>query len=633
MTDVRTLKTLLAILASVLLVVVVALLIIESTAVTDDYYAAHAERMKAIGTSQEDIGNAVASMRNAVEKGESVPRTTESALSRLVENNRILQPFSNVPRRAQEVQSQLVVFDEELYRFVSNGEALIASQNGLAAALTDFQEESPIIVRELRQRGLGSQSKLAFALAIDIIDYATGPQNLAGEDLTARLQQLLADSEIQARLASNFGAFAATASAVIAGRAGALEALERIENGSIAPALSALNYALLVDDRRTVRRAENSRILLAICVVILLVAVGYTILRLQSSYRELNVANASLERTNATLEERVLARTEQLSQAYDELKESQVQLVQAEKMSSLGELVAGISHEINTPLWYLMSNSSVIQERLETMRYFCEIADSMLAAVRSRSGVTKAVQRGLNDMHQLMEAGIREDIEEAHDLVQDSIDGLEDLTELAQSLKDFSRLDRARSGSFDVNEGLDKTLLIVKNKIKYKATVHKHYGHISPIDCSPSQINQIFLNLLTNAVDSFEDQGEIVLHTWEDDGMVSISVSDSGAGIPAELLPKIRDPFFTTKEVGKGTGLGLSIVDQIVTAHGGELNIESVPGKGTNVTVSLPKVAPGPIAIKGLREDTGAGDDDLMSEFPPPGAGEPIQETTNAMTA
>ena len=571
-------------------------------------------------------------MRSALEKGESIPRTTESALSRLVDNNRILQTFSNAPRRAPEVQAQLIFYDEELYRFASDGQAFVSRQNGLAAALQEFQVESPVIVKELRQRGLGDQSKLVFFLAIDIIEYATGQQSIAGEDLTARIQQLQSDPVMQAGAVSTFGVLAATAASIVDGHAGARASLSRIENSNMAPALSALNHAIVVDNRRTVQRAENARTLLAVCVVILLIAVGYTILRLQSSYSELNASNASLEQTNATLEERVLARTDQLSQAYDELKESQVQLVQAEKMSSLGVMVAGVSHEINTPLWYLMSNSSVIQERLEAMRDLCEIADSMLAAVRARSGVTDAVRRGLNDMNRLMASGIKEDIEEAQDLIQDSIDGLEDLTALAQSLKDFSRLDRARSGNFDVNEGLDKTLLIVKNKIKYKATVHKHFGDVSPIDCSPSQINQVFLNLLTNAADSIEEQGDIVVHTSEDDGMVVVSIADSGAGIPADLLPKIRDPFFTTKTVGKGTGLGLSIVDQIVSAHGGELDIESAPGKGTIVTVTLPIVARKLINAARFREDTDE-DDDLMNDYLPPDAGESIHETPNVMTA
>ncbi len=165
-----------------------------------------------------------------------------------------------------------------------------------------------------------------------------------------------------------------------------------------------------------------------------------------------------------------------------------------------------------------------------------------------------------------------------------------------QSLKDFSRLDRAQRGEFDVHDGMDKALLIAKNRLKNKATIHKHYGEDVPkIFCTPSQINQIFLNLLTNASDAIEESGEIVIRTVADEHRVRVSISDTGVGIPEDLMAKIRDPFFTTKEVGKGTGLGLSIVDQIIKSHGGELQIESEPGRGTTVTIVLPLVAAAPI--------------------------------------
>ena len=168
---------------------------------------------------------------------------------------------------------------------------------------------------------------------------------------------------------------------------------------------------------------------------------------------------------------------------------------------------------------------------------------------------------------------------------------MEDLTELAQSLKDFSRLDRAQQGQFNVNDGMEKTLLITKNKLKNKVTVHKHFGDVPSIYCSPSQINQVFLNLITNAADAIDDQGEVVVRTWEEDGNVMVSVADSGCGIPEDVMDKIRDPFFTTKEVGRGTGLGLSIVDRIVNSHNGELRIESQLGKGTVITLMLPQEA------------------------------------------
>jgi signal transduction histidine kinase len=160
---------------------------------------------------------------------------------------------------------------------------------------------------------------------------------------------------------------------------------------------------------------------------------------------------------------------------------------------------------------------------------------------------------------------------------------------MAQSLKDFSRLDRAPISNFDVNAGLDKTLLIAKNVVKHKANVRKFYGEVPEIQCSPSQINQVFLNIITNAAQAIETEGEIVITTrLHDESHVAIRIADTGCGIPKENLSKIRDPFFTTKEVGTGTGLGLSIVDEIIRSHHGELLVESQVGKGSAFTVVLP---------------------------------------------
>jgi two-component system NtrC family sensor kinase len=189
----------------------------------------------------------------------------------------------------------------------------------------------------------------------------------------------------------------------------------------------------------------------------------------------------------------------------------------------------------------------------------------------------------------LRDEDLEANLAEAEDLTRDSIAGLAELTEMAQSLKDFSRLDRAPIANFDVNNGLDKTLLIAKNIIKHKATVRKFYGEIPEIQCSPSQVNQVFLNIITNAAQAIETQGEIVITTrLHDANRVAIQISDTGCGIPEENLSKIRDPFFTTKEVGTGTGLGLSIVDEIIRSHHGELLVESEVGKGSVFTVVLP---------------------------------------------
>ncbi len=582
------LRASLATLAALLLVSVLSLLIVESRAVKEDYYVAHAERMRAIETSKNDLTAIVQGTQGAFEEGRSIPSSIDLAFARLAENNSLLQNPAGSSRQDTTVQAQLAAYDEQLAQFIGDGQAFATRQNALAEALRSLQEESPAVVKDLRRFNLRIQSQNAFSLAIDVIEFTTGQSGSDRHQLAERIEALRTDSTVEAQAPGRLDAFVIAASSVIEEHAAAESALREIGASRVSDELWALSNEILTDNRRTVSRAERARLLLSVCAVLLLVGTGYAMLRLQSSYRELNQSNTELAKINNSLEERVNTRTEELSEAYDDLKESQVQLVQAEKMSSLGELVAGISHEINTPLWYLMSNSTVVQERLASVSNFCGIAEEMITAVQTRSSVKEAVSRGLIDMRKMLSEGMKEDIDEAKDLVQDSIDGLEELTELAQSLKDFSRLDRARQGQFNVNEGLNKTLLIVKNKIKSRITVHKHFGEVPSIHCSPSQINQVFLNLITNAADAITDSGDIVLHTWEKDGKVGISVADTGSGIPADVLPKIRDPFFTTKEVGKGTGLGLSIVDQIVNAHDGELKVESESGKGTTITVVFP---------------------------------------------
>jgi len=616
------LRASLAVLAAILLVSVLSVLIVESRAVKEDYYAAHAERMRAIESSRNDLTAIIQGTQSAFEDGRPVSTSTDLSFLRLAENNAILQAADERLRENVSITTQLSAYDAGLRRFVRDGAAFAARQNAFAEALRTLQEESPLVVKDLRRFNLRLQSQNAFSLAIEVIEYATGGGNQDSGLLAQRIEALRNDAAVNSRMPGTLDAFASAASDVITQRNAAAKELQALNINRVGETLWTLSNEILDENRRTVSRAERARLLLSVCTVLLLVGAGYAMFRLQASYRELNKSNRELESVNDSLEERVTERTQELSTAYEDLKESQVQLVQAEKMSSLGELVAGISHEINTPLWYLISNSTVLQERMEQVGEFCDIADKMITEVKSGTEVRKAVGRGLTDMQRMLNDGMKEDIDEAKDLINDSIEGLEELTELAQSLKDFSRLDRARQGEFNVNDGLDKTLLIAKNRLKDKVTVHKYYGDVPDIHCSPSQINQVFLNLLTNAADAIEDSGDVVLRTSVENNRVRISVADTGGGITSDVLEKIRDPFFTTKEVGKGTGLGLSIVDQIVSSHGGELLIESESGKGTTVTVVLPVIATEPA------EETDAGEANTAKSSEPAANDPEIEDST-----
>jgi signal transduction histidine kinase len=472
--------------------------------------------------------------------------------------------------------------------------ALILDQTVYAENLVLLRDNGPEVVRQLQ--GIG-QTRIAaelFQLLAETIDYAAPEGSLGDYQITRLLTTLTRDQRIDSALAAQTDSLLSAVATILDSKDGIRSRLNQLANAAVNENADALNLAAAAAYQNATSSAESARKMLSIYAVLMLLSVAVIGFRLRGSYRELNEANSELAVLNESLEQRVQERTEDLSSALAELKESQVQLVQAEKMSSLGQLVAGISHEINTPLLYLANNASLIQERIELLNEFVQKSASTLSIkpddYADRSEYQSRLINGLRDLKILLrENELEASVEEIVDLNRDSIEGLADLTEMAQSLKDFSRLDRAPVDSFDVNAGIDKTLNIARNIIKHKAEVRKFYGELPNVECSPSKINQVFLNLITNAAQAIEDQGEIVISTkLRDDNHVAISISDTGCGISAKNLEKIRDPFFTTKEVGTGTGLGLSIVDEIIRGHGGELLVESRVGEGSTFSVILP---------------------------------------------
>jgi signal transduction histidine kinase len=470
---------------------------------------------------------------------------------------------------------------------------LLADQTEYAAAVAFLRESGAEVIQGLRRAGFDRAAADAFQLVVGTLDFAGRDASVRASELERLLVTLGRDDRVD-HMPGDVELLRKSVATILTNKPLIESKLEQLVGTPIGDYANALSTA--AQDLYTVAntRIEQARLMLAVYAVVLLLAVGFVAWRLHGSYRDINRANADLAVLNESLEQRVAARTQELSGTLADLKESQVQLVQAEKMSSLGQLVAGISHEINTPLLYLANNAELIRERLEPLRDF--IASCTTAfAIKSeqfadRAAYQTAFVNSLKDVKTLLrDQELAATVEEIQDLTRDSIAGLNELTEMAQSLKDFSRLDRAPIASFDVNAGLDKTLLIAKNIVKQKATVRKLYGQIPEIECSPSQINQVFLNIITNAAQAIETQGEIVISTkLYDESHVAIQISDTGCGIPEENLAKIRDPFFTTKEVGTGTGLGLSIVDEIVRSHDGQLLVESEVGKGSTFTVVLP---------------------------------------------
>lgn len=289
------------------------------------------------------------------------------------------------------------------------------------------------------------------------------------------------------------------------------------------------------------------------------------------------------------MEQQMRANTDALEQANSQLKSSQLALVQSEKMASLGQMVAGIAHEINTPLGYVQNNVAIGQELFQQIQIIISGYEALVDNLLSEQASEEQIAAQMQQVAELRnDVNAREMLGEMQGLMGDSLYGIAQISELVLNLKDFSRMDAAATEAVNLNECIESALNIGRNVLKDKVEVIKELGDLPRITCAPSQLNQVFLNLFTNAAQAMEGQGKLHIRTWLDDGSVHISVADNGKGIPQDLLTRIFDPFFTTKPVGEGTGLGLAITHQIIQKHGGEIHVDSRTGEGTCFHIKLP---------------------------------------------
>ncbi|MDV2452118.1 MULTISPECIES: ATP-binding protein [Xanthomonas] len=273
----------------------------------------------------------------------------------------------------------------------------------------------------------------------------------------------------------------------------------------------------------------------------------------------------------------------ELRQAYLRLNGAQDKLLQSEKMASIGQLAAGVAHEINNPIGYVHSNLGSLQEYLRSLFTLIEAYERALQAPDPKALIPE-----------IDEIRNRADIDfisrDLPQLMAESREGIERVTRIVRDLKDFSYSDRSESWKMvDLHAGLESTINIIWNELKYKVTLERNYAELPLVECLPSELNQVYMNMLLNAGQAIVERGTITVTTGRDEAEnVWIQFQDTGAGIAPDLMQRIFDPFFTTKPVGSGTGLGLSISYGIINKHHGRIDVESTPGQGASFRIVLP---------------------------------------------
>jgi PAS domain S-box-containing protein len=285
---------------------------------------------------------------------------------------------------------------------------------------------------------------------------------------------------------------------------------------------------------------------------------------------------AELQAVNTSLLDEKVQREELISK----LAEAHSQLIQSEKMASIGQLAAGVAHEINNPIGFVNSNLGALKHYIE------DLLTTLSVYEESEGEMTEVTRERLTELKRKVDiAYLRKDV---GNLLSESMEGMQRVKRIIQDLKDFSHVDETGTQLANLEQGLDSTLNVVWNELEFKVEVVKEYGGIAEIECIPSQLNQVFMNLLMNAVQAIKEHGTITLRTGQEGDNVWIEVEDNGEGIKPEHMGRIFDPFFTTKPVGAGTGLGLSLSYGIVQNHGGRFEVKSEVGKGTVFRVILP---------------------------------------------
>jgi signal transduction histidine kinase len=302
------------------------------------------------------------------------------------------------------------------------------------------------------------------------------------------------------------------------------------------------------------------------------------LLRIQEQYRRYT---RQIIQEKQKVESLVQQRTQELVEANDELKATQTQLVHAEKMSSLGQLVAGVAHEINNPLSFIQNNLFTIREDVGSLQ---ELLDQYREFGKSHPDHDTLKQ--LQDYEQ--EIDLEYTTQELDECLSHSEQGTERIQQLVLNMRNFSRLDQGEIKKANLYEGIDNALLMLNHQLNGRIKINKDWEELPEIECAPGQLNQVFMNLLSNSIHAIDGDGEITIRGRKEQDHINLEFCDTGCGIPEQFKSKLFDPFFTTKPVGQGTGLGLSIAYQIIKNHQGSIEIDSKEGQGSIFCLTLP---------------------------------------------
>lgn len=296
------------------------------------------------------------------------------------------------------------------------------------------------------------------------------------------------------------------------------------------------------------------------------------------AHLNINLENLVRERTLALEKSH-----QELQEAYQNLQNAQTQLVHSEKMASLGQLVAGIAHELNNPISFIYGNMDHLEEYIGDMK-------RLINGFTCLSSLNPEERKRVEEL--LGEVDLDFVLKDLDKLIKSCKNGAERTKNIVTALRNFSRLDEAELKEVDVHQGIESTLELLAHEYKNRINIHKDYGQLPKLYCYASQLNQVFMNLLANAAQAIDGKGDVWIKTHLNGDTAIISITDSGRGISEENMKRLFTPFFTTKPVGKGTGLGLSISYGIIKKHDGQIRVESRVGAGTTFTIELPVEGP-----------------------------------------